>query len=362
MRCICPTLALCLALLLSGCRTQTAALKNPFLSPDRVPPPPTRTLVPGTAQPYYPGDPVPNSPAGMPPGALPTYAPQGSPVVPPRGWNSVPQAGVGLSPHLSPIGNTRQVSGTAPLGIIVTVGEAPVRVQSDEHNIRFAQPPTQYETPNPPSYPTQNPAQSFVVQQQQVTPTPAAVQPQTPAQFLAPPGIAPNVLSPPAYPGQLTGYQEPVADPRAVRLRAVPPGQQPSANGALSPVTRDGFRPQGSSRNRSAARPTSDDTLSGRMNSAENASSRFGFDPNYQWIRGQVEFSEATGQWTLRYIPIQESLDQFGGSVLIANPQLLGGVRPGEHLLLRGRLHTRGNSGQTFAPIYTISVVQRQQI
>jgi hypothetical protein len=42
-----------------GCRNQTSGLPNPFLAPDRVPPPATRALLPGQAQPYYPGDPLP---------------------------------------------------------------------------------------------------------------------------------------------------------------------------------------------------------------------------------------------------------------------------------------------------------------
>ncbi|MBN1853422.1 MAG: hypothetical protein JW829_11885 [Pirellulales bacterium] len=36
-----------------GCRNRATPLSNPFLAPDRVPPPATRTLVPGTAVPYY---------------------------------------------------------------------------------------------------------------------------------------------------------------------------------------------------------------------------------------------------------------------------------------------------------------------
>jgi len=42
-----------------GCSHNQMAMTNPFLAPDRVPPPATRILPPGTAQPYYPGDPLP---------------------------------------------------------------------------------------------------------------------------------------------------------------------------------------------------------------------------------------------------------------------------------------------------------------
>ena len=79
MRCVLCILVVCL---LSGCRSQTVPLTNPFTGPNRVPPPATRTLQPGTAQPYYPGDPVPNSPAiGVPAPVTPpgtTYGPPSS--------------------------------------------------------------------------------------------------------------------------------------------------------------------------------------------------------------------------------------------------------------------------------------------
>ena len=42
-----------------GCRSHPGGVANPFLAPDRVPPPATRALLPGQAQPYYPGDPLP---------------------------------------------------------------------------------------------------------------------------------------------------------------------------------------------------------------------------------------------------------------------------------------------------------------
>jgi hypothetical protein len=42
-----------------GCRTPSGGVANPFLAPDRVPPPATRAILPGQAQPYYPGDPLP---------------------------------------------------------------------------------------------------------------------------------------------------------------------------------------------------------------------------------------------------------------------------------------------------------------
>jgi len=108
MRCLFCTLAL---VMFAGCRSQTTTMSNPFLAPNRVPPPATRTLLPGTAQPYYPGDPLPNSPViGTPPIGPPTgfapgttpqpnYVPAPAGVVPPGGWNTTPQPRVSPYPH-----------------------------------------------------------------------------------------------------------------------------------------------------------------------------------------------------------------------------------------------------------------------
>ncbi|MCG8450635.1 MAG: hypothetical protein MI725_13785, partial [Pirellulales bacterium] len=200
MRCVCPTLALCLTFLLSGCRTQTATLSNPFLAPDRVPPPATRTLMPGTAQPYYPGDPVPNSPAIAPPGAVPTYAPPAGQVVPPGGWNTTPQPAAGsTSRNNIPTGGVRHASAEVPLGHVTTADDEPVRVQTDEHNLRFAQ---------------------------QAPPQPVNQIPSTWSSPIQPqPGFSQEITPTSAYPGQLTGYQAPVAQPRPVQIRALPPNQ-----------------------------------------------------------------------------------------------------------------------------------------
>src|SRR6188472_3509792 len=49
-----------IALALSGCRSSSSGIAgSPFMSPDRVPPPNTRAILPGQAQPYYQGDPLP---------------------------------------------------------------------------------------------------------------------------------------------------------------------------------------------------------------------------------------------------------------------------------------------------------------
>ncbi len=78
MRRLFSTFVVIIVVGLAGCKNQgTSTFTNPFLTPDRVPPPSTRVLAPGTAQPYYPGDPAPGAaPAvGPPPAGTPTYGP-----------------------------------------------------------------------------------------------------------------------------------------------------------------------------------------------------------------------------------------------------------------------------------------------
>jgi hypothetical protein len=53
------------SLVVGGCRGgQSLGMTNPFLAPERVPPPATRALAPGTAQPYYSGDALPSMQSG----------------------------------------------------------------------------------------------------------------------------------------------------------------------------------------------------------------------------------------------------------------------------------------------------------
>ncbi len=338
MRCLLCTLAL---VLFAGCRSQTTAMTNPFLAPNRVPPPATRTLLPGTAQPYYPGDPLPTSPAigappiGFAPGATtqpayqpttPTYAPQPAGVGPPGGWNTAPQT--------IPRGSSSR--NVLPTTIQPASATIPVRVQPDQQNLRFAQQATQQAT-----------------QQVTLPPDPSILP--TPQQ-----GVSP-------YPNQQASFQTPLpqqpfvqqsaptGSPRQVRIRAISSENLPTNNNLRSndrpSGSRDGFRPQGSSRVR---KPTMVSRLMPRKRTPVD---QFGFDPQYGWLRGQLQYAAATGQWSMKYLPRQGNVDSFGGSLTIANPQVLGDLQPGDYVQLRGRVDQN-----RAAPAYTVSVVQRQRI
>ncbi len=306
--------------LLCGCQGNTTALRNPFATPNRVPPPATRILQPGAAQPYYPGDALPNTPAGtvFPPGAIGTPLP-GS--VPPGGWNTSPQSNVTPIPNVFPVS-----------AAIAPSNGPPIQVNADQQNLRFVSSGIQETGPglwNPPQA-VQAAVQTAGFQE----PVPRVQQPQF-AQ--APANVA----------------------PREVRIRAVKPPRVDSGNGA----SQDGFRPQGSRLiGRSEPKPRSS-AAPIQFGSVREDVSRFGFDPQYQWLRGQIQYSQTTGQWYLRYLVAENGAsgggsDQFGGQLLIGNPHLLGGLQPGDYVQVQGQLTTQpGGVGS-----YIVSIVQRQRV
>lgn len=337
------------ALLVAGCQNQPTTFHNPFLSPDRVPPPSTRALTPGTAQPYYPGDPAMG-------GVAPSYTPgPATPAAQPGIWNgsqSVPPA-VG-SPY-TPTSSTGQLPAT---GVQVAgVDGDVVRVPEDVGQLRFAgnqlgPTPAMTRTPITPTPITPTPAtppavtavpygsgmDASVQQASAVLPAPRSA-----ADFPANSGVA------------MAAYQ---ATPQAVRLREVDPGGTSGSRRLSAPdlfASIDGFRPQGS-RRRTFEEPTTRPALDADTNSRE----RFGYDLQYQWLRGQLEQDAATGQWRIRYQRADEQPDQFGGSVFIANPQLLGNLPPGTLVVLRGQLHNLHFPDGRTAPAYQLTVVQRQ--
>jgi hypothetical protein len=329
------------------------------MAPSRVPPPATRTPMPGTAQPYYPGDPVPNSPAiGVPPstyqtpapyGPAPTYSPQptvpSTQPAPPAGWNTAPQTGpVSSVPNGKPIGqwnnNIQRTSANISLG---PGHSESVQVPTDNESLRFTQSQQSVNTPvMPAAYEgaqlTARQTQQFTDLQNPVTPTPFVQQP-------------------------------PIAQQRQVSIREISTSELPYADARSSPARqlgRDGFRPQGSSRTardqaQAISRPTEPATSGLEFAPVQESAERFGFDPQYQWLRGQLQRSPTTGQWQLRYVPRGGSPDQFGGNVRVANPQVLGNLQPGEHVSVQGRLEMMQLDAQSMIPAYTITVLQRQQ-
>jgi hypothetical protein len=100
----------------AGCSSQQMSASNPFMAPDRVPPPATRTIAPGTAAPYYPGDPMPAAQTAV---TNPTMTAQAL----------VPSATVAAAPAM-------------PTPQAIAFGnERSVSIPTDNENLRFSVPP-----------------------------------------------------------------------------------------------------------------------------------------------------------------------------------------------------------------------------
>ncbi len=343
MRCVYCTFALCL---LVGCQNQAIPLSNPFMSPDRVPPPATRTLLPGTAQPYYPGDQVPNLQPGTVvsppyvPGTINTSPGSVVPTSPPGGWNPQP-----TTYPAQPIPSTpspyqvNPASAEIPADRLIAVNESAVQIQSDTQNLRFNTAPTQ-------TLANVEPLRSTIQNQSVVPAQFADVQPSTQAPWEPTPNIS-------------------IADvvPREVTIRAITSSDSENVNNSsgFRPPSRDGFRPQGTRRRAGRANMVTENVVPNELSPARETVDRYGYDPQYRWLRGQLEFEPTSQQWQLRYLPGQGSSDQFGGRLSIANPVVLGNLQPGDHLQVQGRLDSRQIRPTTTVPVYTISAVQRQR-
>jgi hypothetical protein len=315
MRWISLTMVICAAL---GCRSQSTPLTNPFLAPDRVPPPATGTLAPGTAQPYYaPGTPPGTAPFNTAPPA--TFSPASTPVTPHPTYTAPPSSAPLQTAPVTPPGGWGQTPAANPYGVQPTSGlmpaadNSPVRIAPDNFNVRFD---------------GATPANTFAQ---------TAANQQLVAQ-------APYVYAPPTVgPQNLNNMQ-----PAQFAATSVP--------GTAS----DGFRPQGSgvrTDTPAISRPVGDQPINGP---AENPN-HFGFDATYGSLRGQLQYYPQSGHWGLRYVSLNSAPDPYGGVVVINNPEVLGGVQPGEFLLVQGLLETEDNFDGTFLPLYTIEGIQRQR-
>lgn len=93
--------------------------------------------------------------------------------------------------------------------------------------------------------------------------------------------------------------------------------------------------------------------------SSKSASSRrsYGFDPDYAWVQGKLEYSQAAKQWKLRYIPIDGKTDEFGGSVVLADSDLLKEYKTGDFVTVRGNVS--GRDPQGFSAIYRIEQIEK---
>jgi hypothetical protein len=246
--------ALALVGCLAGCRTPSGGIANPFLAPDRVPPPATRAILPGQAQPYYPGDP------------LPVMQSQAAPPSPSGGlaWS----AGADQAPS---------AAGQSAAPSRATLSEATVAIPADNDSLRFAPARDVEPQPSEPVAPTpiqvaatatNSNSNGAVTQASYTEPVltsveppvnpwrqPQVAQPPLPPPPAIPPAPPPVAATPPYYSAQPAVEQSGMA----VRLRAIasPPPEPPAGSAprirlpgevALESASHDGFRPRTSMR------------------------------------------------------------------------------------------------------------------
>jgi hypothetical protein len=348
--------------LVAGCRSQSTPLTNPFLTPDRVPPPSTQVLSPGAAQPYYPGDPMP----GAAPLATPAY-PQIPAVGAPSGaFTPAPGAAPPATayPGAAYPGSTYPASPVTPTTPPLGGGAYPPQAQgeaigvpSDDQSMRFAA-----ATLSPVASPLAGTASGDGVA--------SSASFRTPIQSLLPVAGAPGsvaeqrAFTPNAgLPGQTqaapgggvtpAGFQQPTTGVKAT-----------AANGGAVAPSADGFRPQGSQPLATGGLPPSaaefrPPAIGSPTAGGDNPAARFGVGAQQEWLRGQLEYYP-DGRWAINYMD-QGPKDQIGGRVQIDNPQVLANLSPGEFVVVEGQLFGRQIDEASYQPVYRIASIQRQR-
>ncbi|MCA9236476.1 MAG: hypothetical protein KDA44_13465 [Planctomycetales bacterium] len=362
---VCLAVAL---LSLVGCKNQATTVTNPFLTPDRVPPPQTRVLAPGTAQPYYQGEPLPGAANFQAPGvgapAAPGYAPPGSATTPPGGWNTPPQYQQPAAPQYQ-----QQPAGAAPTynynynvtPTSGTLGADTIGVPADSQQARFAMGQTTLGAPpvdRPPtegfSPPSVSPADSV------------ASLPRLPIQKLL---TDPRDSLPPAtnvQPGQSATLS---ANPNGASAWSDNAFQQAAFTDRTATLTTgnslggDGFRPRGSSSTtgqvtNSAFQPPAITRAGVDAAAAATGDPRYGMGAGYEWLRGQLVLDGITGMLFVQYMTT--GADPYGGALPLGNPQVVASLLPGEYVKVTGQLVNVPRDDDTLMPVFQVSGVERQ--
>lgn len=109
---------------------------------------------------------------------------------------------------------------------------------------------------------------------------------------------------------------------------------------------------------------TVDVTAGGTVATVSTPVDRYGYQPDYSQLSGRLEFEQATSRWKLRYIPHDapnNQIDQFGGSVVLANSGQLPGLRAGDFVRVTGQLGDDDSGSADFAPSYYVAQVSSVQ-
>lgn len=83
-------------------------------------------------------------------------------------------------------------------------------------------------------------------------------------------------------------------------------------------------------------------------------------DEQYQTLYGKLEYSQASDQWKLRYIPIDGQTDRYGGSVVIDNVAAVEGHRPGAYIIAEGAITSDKANGARYSPKFAVRKARAQ--
>ncbi len=365
------TVAVIVALALSGCNSSQYQAPDPFAAwgHSRVPPPGTRTLVaPGAASPYYQPSPsggaVPNgtappftvpghsgaviSPSGYVPGV-------GAGTVSPGNWQS---AAAGASPSSTSVGQygsaaTAQPAAPAAMGGMVGSGLAVTPTPQVPGQTQVAQPPQ-------PAWPAQRTVTPYggggvspvqpagAVPPWKPLPNPNGTM-TAPPQFFTPPANAIDISQLPRVPGDAGGMARGVISPNY--------GQQTAVHD--NSVAMTGWNSTSASTGTAANQTYA--SHGGPPIAVQSGG--YGYHGDYSWLKGKLEYSATARRWKLRYIPRDASehrIDEFGGSVILADAGQLRGFSDGEFVRVDGRVAGHDAGVRGFAPTYQIARIQRQ--
>ena len=76
-----------------------------------------------------------------------------------------------------------------------------------------------------------------------------------------------------------------------------------------------------------------------RTTRPSQASSKvYGYDPQFQWVKGVVEFDEPSGTWVIMYDNNPQPSDQFGGELTLAAHPALARLRAEDRVRIEGSL------------------------
>jgi len=172
--------------------------------------------------------------------------------------------------------------------------------------------------------------------------------------------------SPPGGVGSAEGQRRRVGVPEGtIDIMDLPPvgststTQMPSGSSEIQLVSGTEELDDSSASTRPASR-TSTTIPGGEGVDSFSPRPRYAYDPDYRWLKGRLEYSHIDRRWKLRYIPIDGTTDQFGGSVVLSNPSLLSGYERGEFVEVHGALgNAADDNDRGYAPEYEIRQIRR---